>query len=91
LAKNTTSAEKRHRQSEERHQRNKAAKSAIRTSVKKFIALAHKKDYEGAETALRGMAKIIDTAARKGIVKKNTAARKKSRMQKLLNRTKAAQ
>jgi ribosomal protein S20 len=37
------------------------------------------------------MAKIIDTAARKGIIKKNTAARKKSRMQKLLNRTKAVQ
>jgi len=31
------------------------------------------------------MIKQIDTAARKGIIKKNTAARKKSRMQKLVN------
>jgi small subunit ribosomal protein S20 len=86
-----TQAEKRHRQSEERHMRNKATKSAVKTSVKKFIALTQKKDYEEAETALRGMAKVIDTAARKGIIKKNAAARKKSRMQKLFNQAKAAQ
>ena len=90
MAKNRTQAEKRHRQSEDRRERNKAAKSAVRTSVKKFVVLTQKKDYEGAETALRGMTKVIDTAARKGIIKKNTAARKKSHMQKLLNRTKAA-
>jgi small subunit ribosomal protein S20 len=43
------------------------------------------------ETALKDMIKKIDTAAQKGIIKKNTAARKKSRMQKLFNSTKAAQ
>jgi small subunit ribosomal protein S20 len=91
LAKNSTSAEKRHRQSEERRFKNKAAQSAVRTSVKKFVRLAQKKDCEGAEAALRNMTKMIDTAARKGIIKKNAASRKKSRMQKLLNRTKAAQ
>jgi small subunit ribosomal protein S20 len=90
LARNSTSAEKRHRQSEERRVRNKAARSAVKTSVKKFVVLAQKKDCEGAESALRTMTKIIDTAARKGIIKKNAAARKKSRMQKLLNKTKAA-
>jgi small subunit ribosomal protein S20 len=31
------------------------------------------------------MTKLIDTAARKGIIKRNAAARKKSRMRKLLN------
>jgi small subunit ribosomal protein S20 len=90
LAKNCTSAEKRHRQSEERRFRNKAAKSTVRTSVKKFIVLAQKKDCDGAQEALRDMTKLIDTAARKGIIKKNAAARKKSRMQRLLNRVKAA-
>jgi small subunit ribosomal protein S20 len=91
LAKKRSSAEKRHRQSEERRMRNKAAKSAVRTSVKKFIALAQKKDPES-ETALREMIKKIDTASRKGIIKKNAAARKKSRMQRFFNNSvKAAQ
>ena len=43
------------------------------------------------EAALRDMIKKIDTAARKGIIKKNSAARKKSRMQRLFNSIKAAQ
>jgi small subunit ribosomal protein S20 len=37
------------------------------------------------------MIQKIDSAARKGIIKKNAAARKKSRMQRLLNTMKAAQ
>ena len=92
MAKKKSSAEKRHRQSEERRMRNKAAKSAVRTSVKKFIMLVQKKDSES-ETALREMVKKIDTAARKGIIKKNAAARKKSRMQRFYNShfTKTAQ
>ncbi|MDR2444319.1 MAG: 30S ribosomal protein S20 [Spirochaetaceae bacterium] len=91
MARNCSSAEKRHRQSEERWLRNKAAKSAVKTGVKKFVVLAHKKDGEGAEAALRNMTKLIDTAARKGIIKKNAASRKKSRMQKLFNSIKAVQ
>ena len=89
-----SSAEKRHRQDEERRLRNKSAKSAVRTSVKKFIALTQKKETfnaEASEAALREMVKKIDTAARKGIIKKNTAARKKSRMQRYFNNIKAAQ
>ena len=91
MAKKKSSAEKRHRQSEDRRMRNKAAKSAVRTSVKKFVALAQKKDVPASETALKEMIKKIDTAARKGIVKKNAAARKKSRMQRFFNTMKVAQ
>ena len=90
MAKKISSAEKRHRQSEERRMRNKAAKSAVRTSVKKFVVLTQKKD-PAAEAALKEMVKKIDTAARKGIIKKNAAARKKSRMQRYFNTMKAAQ
>jgi small subunit ribosomal protein S20 len=90
LAKKQSSAQKRHRQSEERRMRNKSAKSAVRTSVKKFIVLAQKRD-EGADLALREMVKKIDTAAGKGIISKNAAARKKSRMQRFYNNLKAAQ
>ena len=89
MAGKSSSAQKRHRQSEERRLRNKSAKSAVRTSAKKFVVLTQKKDVEGAETALREMTKKIDTAARKGIIKKNAAARKKSRMQRLFNTLKA--
>lgn len=91
MAKKISSAEKRHRQSEERRLRNKAVKSSVRSSAKKFVGLAQKKELGEAETALKDMIKKIDTAARKGIIKKNTAARKKSRMQRLLNSVKAAQ
>lgn len=85
LAGKSSSAEKRHRQSEERRIRNKAVKSAVRTSAKKFVLLARQKDTAGAETALKDMIRKIDSAARKGIIKRNTAARKKSRMQRLYN------
>jgi small subunit ribosomal protein S20 len=83
-------------QSEKRRLRNKSVKSSVRTSVKKFVVLAQKAgrdsaEIDGAETALRDMIKKIDTAAQKGIIKKNTAARKKSRMQRFFNNIKAAQ
>ena len=91
MAKKISSAEKRHRQSEERRQRNKAVKSSVRTSAKKFVLLARKKEAGEAEIALKDMIKKIDSAACKGIIKKNTAARKKSRMQRLFNTLKAAQ
>lgn len=74
------------RQDEKRRIRNKGVKSAIRTAAKKVSIAAEKKDEAAAKEALLDMIKRIDTAARKGIVKKNTAARKKSRMQKLVNR-----
>jgi small subunit ribosomal protein S20 len=91
LAGKSSSAEKRHRQSEERRIRNKAVKSSVRTSAKKFVVLAQKKAVGDAETALKDMIKKIDSAARKGIIKKNAAARKKSRMQRLFNSIKVAQ
>ena len=91
MSKKSSSVEKRYRQSEERRLRNKAVKSSVRTSVKKFQTLALKKDAGGAESALHEMIKKLDTAARKGIIKKNAAARKKSRMQRLYNSMKTAQ
>jgi len=96
MAKKKNSAEKRHRQSEERRLRNKSVKSSVRTSAKKFVVLAQKSGQSSggtgeAEVALKDMIKKIDTAAQKGVIKKNAAARKKSRMQRLFNSIKAAQ
>ncbi|GAB1483904.1 30S ribosomal protein S20 [Treponema sp.] len=90
MAVKKSSAEKRYRQSEERRIRNKAVKSSVRTSVKKFVAVAQQKNAEEAELALKDMIKKLDTASRKGVVKKNAASRKKSRMQRLFNTLKAA-
>ena len=93
MAKKQSSAQKRHRRSEELRLRNKSVKSSVRTSAKKFVLLTKKTESDSVETeaALKDMIKKIDTATQKGIIKKNTAARKKSRMQKLFNSTKAAQ
>ena len=85
MAGKKTSAEKRHEQSERRRLRNKAAKSSVRTYAKKFVAAVHAKKPEEASEALRTLTKTLDTAARKGIVSRNAAARKKSRMAKLYN------
>jgi len=90
LAKKSSSAEKRHRKSEERRLRNKSVKSSVKTSVKKFVILAQKKDPQ-ADAALKEMIKKLDSASGKGIISKNAAARKKSRMQRYYNTVKAAQ
>ena len=79
------SAEKRHKQDEKRRIRNKQAKTAIRHAAKRIVFSVQENDKDKAEETLKSMIKKIDTAARKGIVKKNAAARKKSRMQKLVN------
>ena len=85
MATSNKSAEKRNRQGEKRRLLHKSEKTAIRSSAKKVLVAAQSKDKVAAEAALKDMVKRIDTAARKGIVKKNAAARKKSRMQRLIN------
>jgi small subunit ribosomal protein S20 len=87
LAGKKTSAEKRHEQSVRRRLRNKAAKSAARTYARKYVEAVHSKDQGAASEALRTLVKTLDTAAGKGILAKNAAARKKSRMMKLYNVT----
>ncbi len=89
MATMNRSAEKRNRQSEKRRLQNRTVKTAIRSSAKKVSVAAQGKDKPLAETALKDMIKRLDTAARKGIVTKNAAARKKSRMQRLVNKLSA--
>jgi len=80
------SAAKRHRQSLRRRLRNRVAVSEVRTSVKSFVTAVGSNNKEEAEKALRLVVKKIDTAAGKGIFHRNTVARKKSRLAKMLNR-----
>ncbi|AEC02449.1 30S ribosomal protein S20 [Parasphaerochaeta coccoides] len=86
----TKSAEKRERQNEKRRMRNRAAKSAIRTSVKKFKAAIEAGDKATAETTMQRSFKLIDTAANKGILHRNTASRTKSRLHAHFNKMNAA-
>lgn len=85
MATTNKSAEKRNRQGEKRRIQNKTVKTAIRSSAKKVLIASEGKDKAAAEAALKDMIRRLDTAARKGIVTKNAASRKKSRMQRRIN------
>jgi small subunit ribosomal protein S20 len=85
MAKKKNSAEKRHRQSEVRRLANKSVKTAVRSAARKFVEASAKKDEPASDVSLKLLIKKLDTAARKGIIAKNAAARKKSRMQKRYN------
>jgi len=83
---NHSSAEKRARQNIKRRFRNRTLKSAYRTEIKKFVALIADKKTEDAQKMLPKIHRTIDQAQTKGILPKNTASRKKSRMNLLLNK-----
>lgn len=72
----TKSQEKRNRQNEVRAARNKAIRSEVKTRVKNAAAAAEEGG-GGAPEALRLAQKRIDQAVAKGVLKKNTAARRK--------------
>jgi len=65
--------------------KNKAAKSLMKTNIKKFDAAASGGDREAAEQAYRTAVKTVDRAATKGLIHKNKAARRKSALTKRLN------
>ncbi|MED4603914.1 30S ribosomal protein S20 [Paenibacillus validus] len=82
---NIKSAIKRVKVSEKRRLRNASHKSALRTAVKAFETAAAGSNVETAKDALIAASKKLDKAVTKGLVHKNTAARKKSRLAKKLN------
>jgi small subunit ribosomal protein S20 len=79
------SAEKRQRQSEARRLRNRKVRSEVRTEVRKFLEVVESKNREQAGAVYRSCQKLIDSAVRKGVYHRNTAARKKSRLSAKLN------
>jgi len=78
---NIKSAKKRIRQTAKRRQRNLAVKRNINKSFKKAVAAIGKKDPKAAELVKKAVS-IIDKAVQGGVIHKNKAARKKSRLQK---------
>ncbi len=80
---NNAAAEKRMRQEQKRRLHNRSIKSQVKTQVTKARqAIAAGAD---AEAAVRAAVSELDRAAKKGVVHRNNAARRKSRLMKQLN------
>ena len=86
---NSAQARKRARQAEVRRRHNASFRSMVRTSIKKVIAAIDSGDYDKATTAYNSAVPVIDRMADKGIVKKNKAARHKSRLNNKIKALKA--
>jgi small subunit ribosomal protein S20 len=81
---NTPSAKKRIRQNEKRRLRNRAVRSAVRGSVKNAREALTGKAADSA-TVVREAIRTIDRSVTKGIMHRNTAARRKSALARKLN------
>ena len=82
---NIKSAKKRVLLSQAAAEQNKAARSALKTTLKKFDAAAAAGDKEQTGSAYKAAVKSLDKAVKKGILHKNTAARKKSSIARKTN------
>ena len=78
------------RQSVKRSQRNRSARSVTRTGIGKALRSMTAGDVGEAESAVTQAVSLLDKAVRKGIIHKNAASRRKSRLVVRLNRMRAA-
>ncbi len=74
------SAQKRHRQSIKRHARNQAIRSRVRTFVKRVRESVDARNATEASERLKSATRAIDKAVTKGVLHRNTASRKISRL-----------
>ncbi|MBQ7737869.1 MAG: 30S ribosomal protein S20 [Oscillospiraceae bacterium] len=82
---NIKSSAKRVLVSREQAARNKANKSQLKTTIKKFNVALEEGNQENAEAAYKAAVKSVDRAVSKGLLHKNNAARKKSKMAAKIN------
>ncbi|MGI5932411.1 MAG: 30S ribosomal protein S20 [Eubacterium sp.] len=82
---NIKSAKKRILVTATKTERNKAIRSSVKTAIKKVEAAVAANDKEAASAALLAATSVISKASGKGIYHKNNAARKVSRLSKLVN------
>lgn len=87
---NIKSAKKRILIAQRNRLRNVAFKSSIKTAIKKVVKLASEKNMDALKLELSSLYKLCDKAVSKGILHKNTASRKKSRVTKAVNKLIAA-
>lgn len=74
------SAKRSEKKNQVRRMLNRAAKSKVRTAIKKFDEAVRLNDKEAASAAMKDSFKLLDSAANKGVMHRNTVDRKKSRM-----------
>jgi small subunit ribosomal protein S20 len=77
---NIKSAQKRVRQTKKRTMRNRARKERLKKAIKTFSTALESKDNSAINEELKKASRAIDKAGSKGIMHKNTVARRKSRM-----------
>ena len=82
----TSSAKKAHRASLTKKVYNDRRRKDMRSAIKKVAKLVSEKKTKEAEAALPTAFKAIDKAWKRGIIKKNNAARKKSRLAKMVSK-----
>lgn len=82
---NHASAEKRHRQNIRRRDRNRHARATFRTAVKRTLQAAKEGQPEEAEKYFRLSTKLIDKATIHGVLHKNNAQRRISRLARRVN------
>ena len=87
---NTVSALKRVRTTERKTAINRMRRSRLRRQVRAMRRLLEHKDAEGAKKLIPETFSIVDRAAKWGVIKKNTAARYKSRLTLRLRKIAAA-
>lgn len=83
---NNASAEKRMRQEQKRRLHNRMVKSVVKTNVTKARQAITAGAATDAEAAVRAAVSELDRAAKKGVIHRNNAARRKSRLMKQLNK-----
>lgn len=77
---NLPAAKKSVRKDKKRQARNQAIVSRLKTLIKNLNALIEQQKQQEAATLLRDVMSALDKAAKSGVIKKNTASRKKSRL-----------
>lgn len=85
-----SSAEKAGRVAQKQAQRNKPINSSVKTAITKARKLILQKDFDAAQEAVKNASVALDKAAQKGVIHRNNAARRKSRLVKQLNDAVAA-
>lgn len=86
---NIKSQIKRNKQNEQARLRNRAARSELKTAVKRVAAAVAEGNAELAQAEANKAYKLLDKAAAKGIIHKNQAANRKSGVRKLANKVAA--
>lgn len=76
---------KRARQAEKRHQRNKAVMTSVKSVMKKVFSAVEQKKVDAAKASLREVSSALSKAVTKGVLKRNTASRRVSRLAAKVN------